>query len=291
MSQERLKWVYLGILSLVWGSSFILMKKALTGVSPMQLGALRMIITALFLLLIGFKRLHKIQRKQWRYIAYTAFLGTFLPGFLFAYAVQVIDSAIVAILNSFTPFNTLVFGALFFGFAFKKQQFIGIFIGLIGTVVLILEGADLNPNQNYWYAFLIIIGSVGYALNANMIKKYLSDLDALAITTGNFLLLLVPAIIVLVFTDFFVTFDFNDEVLIQSLGYLAVLSIVGTGIANILFFKLVQMSSPVFAASVTYLIPVVAFGWGLLDNEMLTPVQFLGAFIILFGVYLSAKKE
>ena len=76
----------------------------------------------------------------------------------------------------------------------------------------------------------------------------------------------------------------------QSLLYIVVLGVVGTALANILFFKLIQISSPVFATSVTYLIPVVAFFWGLLDNEMLTPIQFVGAFIVLIGVYLSSKK-
>ena len=290
MNHQQQKVFYLTLLSLVWGSSFILMKKALTGVSPMQLGALRMIITALFLALIGFKRLHMIQTKQWRYIAYTAFLGTFLPGFLFAYAVQVIDSAIVAILNSFTPFNTLVFGALFFGFAFKKQQFIGILIGLAGTLILILEGAVLNPDQNYWFALLIIIASVGYAFNVNIVKKHLQDLDALAITTGNFLLLLIPAIIVLVCTDFFTEFEASQTGL-EALGYISILSIVGTGIAKTMFNKLVQISNPVFSSSVTYLIPIVAIFWGVFDNEKLSLIQVVAGFLILFGVYLVNKKK
>lgn len=76
----------------------------------------------------------------------------------------------------------------------------------------------------------------------------------------------------------------------DSILFIMILGIFGTGIANILFFKLIQISSPVFATSVTYLIPVVAFCWGLVDNEMLTTVQFFGAFIVLIGVYLSARK-
>ena len=291
MNNQQLKWLYLILLSLVWGSSFILMKKALLGVTPIQLGALRMIFTAIFLLSVAFPSLKKIQKKHYKYIVYTSLAGTFIPGFLFAFAITTIDSSIVAILNSFTPFNTLIFGATLFGFVFKRTQFYGIVIGLIGTLILILNGASLNPNQNYWYAFLIIIGSVGYALNANMIKKYLSDLDALAITTGNFLLLLVPAIIVLVFTDFFVTFDFNDEVLMQSLGYLAVLSIVGTGIAKTIYNKLVHISDPVFSSSVTYLIPLVAIFWGILDDEKLSVLQVFAGIIILLGVYLVNKKK
>mgnify|MGYP001561793771 FL=1 len=290
MKNQQQKWMYLLFLSIVWGSSFILMKKALIGVTPIQLGALRMMITAIFLLLVGFKSLQRIQKKHWIYIAYTALLGTFIPGFLFAYAIYGIDSSIVSILNSFTPFNTLIFGALVFGVAFKRKQFIGILIGLIGTLILILKGANLNPDQNYWYALLIIIASVGYAFNVNIVKKYLQDLDALAITTGNFLLLLIPATIVLCFTDFFSTFK-TDSVGLESLGYISILSIVGTGIAKTIFNKLVQISTPIFSSSVTYLIPIVAIIWGVLDGEKLSEIQVLAGIIILFGVYLVNKRK
>lgn len=290
MKAHQQKWFYLILLSLVWGSSFILMKKALLGVSPIQLGALRMLFTSVFLLLIGFNSIKKIKKKHWLYIVYTALLGTFIPGFLFAYAVKGIDSSIVSILNSFTPFNTFIFGALVFGFSFKKKQFIGILIGLVGTILLILKGADLNPNQNYWYALLIIIASVGYAFNVNIVKKYLYDLDALAITTGNFLLLLVPAIIVLAFTDFFTSFK-ADETGLESLGYIAILSVVGTGIAKTMFNKLVHISNPIFSSSVTYLIPIVAVFWGIIDGEKLSLIQLFAGAIILFGVYLVNKAK
>lgn len=290
MNNQQRKWLFLIILALVWGSSFILMKKALLGVTPIQLGALRMIFTAVFLFIVGFKSIKKIQKKHWIYIIYTALAGTFIPGFLFAFAIENIDSSVASILNSFTPFNTLIFGALVFGFTFKRAQLIGILIGLIGTIILILKGADLNPNQNYWFALLIIIASIGYAFNANMVKKYLSDLSALSITTGNFLLLFVPAIVVLSCTDFFGTFQWNDEGS-NALLYIAVLSVVGTGIAKVIYNKLVHISNPVFSSSVTYLIPIVAIGWGLLDGEKVSLIQLLAGFVILLGVYLVNKHK
>ena len=290
MNNKQQKWVYLIVLSIVWGSSFILIKKALIGVTPIQIGALRMIFTSIFMLLFAFPSIKKIKKKHWKYLMYTALTGTFIPGFLFAFAISNIDSSIVSILNSFTPFNTLIFGALVFGFSFKKNQLTGILVGLFGTLILILKGADLHPSQNYWYAFLVIIASVGYAFNANMVKKYLLDLDALAITTGNFLLLIIPATIVLSFTDFFTTYK-ATEIQLKSLGYIAILSIVGTGIAKTIYNKLVQISDPVFSSSVTYLIPVVAIIWGIFDGETLSFIQVLGAVIILFGVYLvNASK-
>ena len=290
MNNQQRKWLFLIILSLVWGSSFILMKKALLGVTPIQLGALRMIFSALFLLMVGFKSLKKIKKKHWLYIVYTAIAGTFIPGFLFAFAIENIDSAIVSILNSFTPFNTLIIRALLFGFTFKKSQLLGIFIGLGGTLILILKGAAVNPNQNYWFALLIIIASMGYAFNANMIKKNLSDLDALAIVTGNFVLLLIPAIVVLAFTDFFTEFKM-DETGTSSLGYIIILSVVGTGIAKTIYNKLVQISTPIFSSSVTYLIPIVAIFWGIGDGEEINQHQVFSVFIILAGIYLIKEKE
>nr|MBP6759859.1 DMT family transporter [Flavobacterium sp.] len=288
MDLRKLKWVYLIALALIWGSSFILIKRGLVGLTPMQLGSLRIIFAAVFLLLIGFKSLAKIPQQQWKYIALTATLGTFIPSFLFAIAQTQIDSSVSAILNSLTPLNTMVLGVLAFGLSFQRTQVFGIVIGLIGTFLLIINGAFHHPEQNYYYAILIIIASVCYATNVNLIKKYLSDLSPLSITTGNFLVLLFPALLVLFFSDFFEVI--SVERVQHSVVFILILGVVGTGIANIFFFKIIQISSPVFATSVTYLIPVVAFSWGLLDNEMLTPVQFLGAFIILIGVYLSAKK-
>lgn len=288
MNTKQLKWFFLLLLALIWGSSFILIKRGLVGLNPFQLGSLRMIFAAIFLLLIGFKSVAKIPLHQWKYIALTALFGTFIPGYLFAIAQTQIDSSVSSILNSLTPLNTLILGVLFFGLQFQRRQVFGVIIGLIGSALLILNGAMHHPQQNYYYAILVLVASVCYATNVNLIKKYLSDLSPLTITTGNFLVMLAPACIILFFSGFFEVMHLNKVQ--HSMLFIMVLGVVGTGIANILFFKLIQMSSPVFATSVTYLIPVVAFFWGLLDQEMLTPVQFLGAFIILIGVYLSSKK-
>jgi drug/metabolite transporter (DMT)-like permease len=288
MQTTTLKWFLLTILALIWGSSFILIKKGLVGLSPLQLGSLRIIFSAFFLIIIGFKSITEIKQHQWKYIALTALFGTFIPAFLFAIAQTQISSSVSSILNSLTPLNTLIIGSFAFGLTFKRTQILGVIIGLIGTLLLIVNGALNNPNQNYWFTILVLIASVCYATNVNLLKKYLSDVKPLSITTGNFVVLLVPALIVLFSTDFRAVIE--NEAVQNSMLYIVILGVVGTGIANIIFFKLIQMSSPVFATSVTYLIPVVAFFWGLLDNEMLTPIQFIGAFIILIGVYLSSKK-
>jgi drug/metabolite transporter (DMT)-like permease len=288
MKSQQLKWIFLVVLALIWGSSFILIKRGLIGLNPFQVGSLRIVFAAVFLLIIGFKSLTKIPQNQWKYIALTSLFGTFIPAYLFSIAQTQIASSVSSILNSLTPLNTLILGIVVFRLEFKRTQVFGVFIGLIGTLLLIFNGAINNPNQNYYYTILVVIASLCYATNVHLIKKYLSDVNPLSITTGNFLVLLFPALTVLYFSGFL------DVVSVakvqQSLLYIVVLGVVGTALANILFFKLIQISSPVFATSVTYLIPVVAFFWGLLDNEMLTPIQFVGAFIVLIGVYLSSKK-
>lgn len=288
MENKNAKWILLTILALIWGSSFILIKRGLIGLNPYQVGSLRIVCAGLFLLIIGFKTLPKIPQHQWKYIALTSLFGTFIPAFLFAIAQTQISSSVSSILNSLTPLNTLVLGVLLFGLSFERKQIFGVIIGLIGSSILILNGAANHPEQNYYYAILIIIASICYATNVNLIKKYLSDLSPLTISTGNFTVMLVPALIILFSTGF--KDIIHIEKVQHSMFFIMVLGIVGTGIANIIFFRLIQISSPVFATSVTYLIPVVAFFWGLLDNESLTIIQFFGAFVILIGVYLSSKK-
>lgn len=288
MTQQQVKWLFLIILALTWGSSFILIKRGLLGLSPIQLGAARIVFSSLFLLFIGFQSIKDIRHYQWKYIALTSLFGTFIPAFLFAIAQTQISSAVSSILNSLTPLNTLILGALAFGLTFKRSQIFGVVIGFSGTLLLIIDGALSYPNQNYMYTVLVLIASFCYATNVNLIKKHLSDVKPLSITTGNFLVMLFPALAILLSTNI-------QEIIMapatqEALLYIMILGVIGTGIANILFYKLIQISSPVFATSVTYLIPVVAVCWGMVDGEKLTAVQGIGALIILIGVYLSSKK-
>ena len=288
MESKQLRWIYLTILALIWGSSFILIKKGLLGLSALQVGALRIVFASFFLLLIGFKSLFLIPKHQWKYIAITSLFGTFIPAFFFSIAQTQIASSVSSVLNSLTPLNTLIVGALFFGVGFQKRQIFGILIGLFGSILLIYTGAINNPNQNYFYAILILLSSCCYAINVNLVKQYLSGLSPLSISTGNFSVMFLPALFILFYTGFG-QLELAGQVR-DSVMYIMILGILGTAVANILFFRLIQIASPVFATSVTYLIPVVAFFWGLLDKEILSPMQFLGAFIVLIGVYLSARK-
>ncbi len=291
MPLKNIKWIYLILLSLVWGSSFILIKKGLIGLTPLQLGSFRIIFASLFLILIGFKGLSNLTKPQWKWIAISAFLGSFFPAFLFAFAETEIDSAIASILNATTPLMTLIFGVLFFKIAFTQNRILGVIIGLIGTLGLIFSGAQVNPDQNYLYSGLVVIAAACYALNVNIIKRYMYNIPALALTAGNFLVILIPSILVLIFSGFSFEAAFQDEVVSTSILYVLILGVIGTGIAMVIFNKLIQISDPVFSTSVTYTIPVVALGWGILDGEVFSFLQLMSMGVILLGVFLVNRAR
>jgi len=285
------KWVYLIALSLIWGSSFILIKKSLIGLSPLQVGSLRIVFSSIMIFLIAFNKIKTIQKDKWKWIAVSAIIGTFLPAFLFAFAETQIDSAVAAILNSLVPMNTVLIGLAVFKISTTKTQSLGVIIGFIGTSVLIISGSELNPDQNYLYSGLVIICSILYATNVNLIKKHLFDVNAVAIAAGQFFVIFVPSIIVLVYSGFFDLEFRNNDLLYDSLLYVLLLSFFGTAMAKILFNKLIQISSPVFASSVTYSMLIVSVLWGLLDGELFNINQAVATILIIIGVYLSNKKK
>ncbi len=284
------KWLYLIILSIVWGSSFILIKKSLVGLTPLQLGALRTLFAAVFLIAFGFKHIKNIPKDKWKWVAISAFLGTFIPAFLFAFAETEIDSAVVSVLNSTVPIISLLLGVFLFSIGFTRNQLLGVVVGLLGSLLLIWSGATLNPNQNYWYSLLVLVASFCYGMNVNIIKKHLQDISAFGIAVGNFIVLIIPAFAVLAFSGFFEQEIIANDKVMTSLGYLVILAVLGTGVAKVLFNKLVQISTPVFATSVTYLIPIVALFWGLIDGEQFGLAQIGAASLIIFGVYLANRK-
>jgi len=291
MKGINIKWIYLGVLAIIWGSSFILMKKALLGITPYQLGALRTIFTAFFLFSVGFKAIKKIDKRQWKWLILSGFLGSFFPAFFFAIAETEIDSSVASILNSLVPLNTVLMGFAVFGIASTKRQIVGVIIGFIGTALLILKGAALNPDQNYLYALFVIVSTVMYAANVNIIKRYLQNVKPLHIAVGNYVGIIIPAIVVLFWSDFFIDNTYAHPNFKMALVYVGILSFFGTAMAKVLFNNLIQISTPVFASSVTYLMPIVALIWGVLDGEGFSWLQALASLIILVGVYLSHRRK
>ncbi len=284
------KWFYLIALSLIWGSSFILIKKALVGLEASQLGSLRIIFSSIFIFLIAWRNIFTIKKIEWKWITISAFLGSFFPAFLFAFAEKEIDSSVASIINSIVPLNTLILGMIIFKIESTKRQIIGVLIGFFGTYLLISSGLKLNPDQNYNYAGLVILCSFLYALNVNIIKKYLQHLSALTITVGHFTAIIFPAVLVFLFSDFEFSSLEKDEVK-TSIFYVFILALFGTALAKIIFNKLIKISSPVFASSVTYSMLIVSIFWGIVDGEKFSIYQLIATLIIVFGVILTNKKS
>lgn len=284
------KWGTLVILSLIWGSSYILIKKGLTGLTPIQLGSLRVIVTTIIMAPIGYQKIKHIPRQNMKWVALSAFVGSFFPAYLFAFAETEISSSITAVMVSLTPLFTLLISVFVFGEELLKKQVFGVFIGFTGIIVLI-NNELFSSSFNILYIMFIVLAAFCYAVNANVLKYKLSNIPALGIVFMSFLFMFIPAFIILCFSDFPFSDFTSDPLIIESIIYIVILAVFGTAIAKVLYIKLLAISTPVFSVSTTYLMPVVAIFWGLLDGEEFKLTQFIGTAIILLGVYLVTKKK
>jgi drug/metabolite transporter (DMT)-like permease len=291
MTIQIKKWVYLFTLSLIWGSSYILIKKGLVGLTPLQLGSTRILMTTFILLIFGWKQLQLIPKDAWKWIVLTGFFGTFLPSYLFAFAETVIDSSVAAVLNGMTPLFTLILGLLFFNSRFKWMKILGVLVGFGGTLVLVSNEFTIRSGLNSWYAFLVVAAAICYSINVNLIKHKLQAVPAYAIALGNFVSIVIPALVVLLLVDFPWAEVLTSNELSSSMGYILILSLFGTALAKVMFNELVSISTAVFSISITYLLPIVAIAWGILDGEQFSLIQWLGCALILLGVYLITDKK
>ena len=291
MNNQYVKWLYLAILSLVWGSSYILIKWGLVALTPLQLGSLRLLITTIALLMVGYGSLKGLSKYHLKWLAITGYVGTFFPAFLFAFAQQFIDSAIAAILNALTPLLTIIFGLLFFRIDILRKQYFGVGIGLLGSIGLVWGGLQTASNINPIYTLLILAASCCYAINIHFIKIHLAKVGVMAITLGNFVFMAPAALVVLICSDFFTPKTFSHPEIYPAIGYITILALAGSAFAKYLFNKFVKITSAVFASSVTYTLPVVALFWGVYDGEVITQFQLLSTAVILVGVYLSHTKK
>ena len=290
MSDNSKKWFYLAILSLIWGSSFILIKKGLVGLSSFQVASLRIIFAAIVIFIYSYNSLLKIPKKSWKWILITAYTGTFFPVYLISYGQTEIESGLASIITTITPINTLIVGIIFFGLVYTKKQLLGLLIGLIGAIILVYEASEADINVNIYYSFFIYMTTVGYAASVNLIKNYLTDISPEAVTAGIFISISPPALIVLFASDFS-SLNFEDTEVLNSIIFVFILGVFGSAIAQTLFNKFVKIASPLFAAAVTYTMPIIAIFWAILDGETLTIMQFFATAIILIGVYMVNKKK
>jgi drug/metabolite transporter (DMT)-like permease len=290
-SSRTYAWLILLLLGITWGSSFILMKKGLEVYSSAEVGALRIVISFLFLLPFALKRLAKIKSRIWFVLLLAGILGNGAPAFLFARAQTVIDSSVAGILNSLTPLFTVMVGILAFNLKLRWFNFLGVTIGLAGAIGLLAVSGSGEFSFKMGYAIYIIIATVLYATNVNIIKFWLKDVDPIGIVSLSFMLIGAPVGFYLIaFTGFTEKLATHPQAL-PGLAYIAVLAIGGTALALILFNKMLKITDPVFASSVTYLIPVFAVTWGIIDGEPFGWSYLLWIFMILSGIVLVSSRH
>ncbi len=293
VSKELKNALVLSVLALIWGSSFILMSFVLTDsqgeplYSPLALGSLRLVLAGLVLLPVAIRHFSKLRSALFLPIAIVGIFGNGIPAFLFAISLKEIDTGLAGILNSLVPLFTVITGMLLFGLKLNKKALVGVFIGFVGAAGLVfVKTGGVNTSSVYLgYAGLIVIATICYSLSVNTIQNKLSQTDAIVIASLGLFIAAIPGGVVLCFTDF-TDVLLNNKEGVNGLGYCLVLSAVGTAFALVLFNKLVQDSSAVFASLVTYLIPVVAVMWGVYFGEEYSLIQLAFGGIILLGVYL-----
>lgn len=294
LPQKRplLAWVLLCCLALVWGSSFILIKRSLSAFPPEQVAGGRLVFALLFFtpFLIRQRQSADVRvavRHRWVALLASGVIGFVIPAFLFAEAGAHLNSSLAGALNSLSPLFTLILGGVFFGQSLKIKQVAGILLGLAGSLLLVFFSATGSFQIN-GYALLVVLATVCYGLNTNLVGRYISHLPAIVSTAWLFAFAGPIALLTLMPTDFLgrVIEPQNS----WSVGALATLGVFGSGLMSIFFNRVMQLSSPLFAASVTYLIPVVALLWGVLDGETIYAVQFVGMGVCLLGIWLVNKS-
>ena len=275
------------LLGIIWGSSFILIKKGIVVYTTKEVAMLRLGIAWLTLLPFTWKSIKSTPKKAWKPLAIVGLFGNGIPAFLFTEAQSELDSSLIGILNSLVPLFTFIIAIFVFRTKWKISNLLGILIGLTGAIWLI-AGGGLVLDQAH-YAWLIVIATLCYSISLNTIKAYLQEISSIQISSLAFIFVGPPCILGLVFSDFHSTL-MSTKGSWQALAYITILAVLGTSIALVLFNKLVKNSTAIFASSVTYLIPIIAVFWGIVDGEQISINHFLGIGIIFIGIYLVNKK-
>ena len=281
------QWIWLFGLAFIWGSSFILIKRGLNSYSPEQVAAYRMLFASILLAPIAFKHIKKVNKKNFIYLLEVAFIGNAIPSYLFAIGQTEISSSLAGILNSITPIATLIIGLLLFKTKTGFLNILGLFLGLVGAIGLILSSSS-GVDGNFNYSLIVVIAGVMYAFNLNVIKNLLTDIGGLALTSIAFLMTLPIALGYLFVVGFEPTH--GVELANMSLFYIFLLSTFSSAIAVVGFNILVKHTSAIFASSVTYIIPIFAIMWGLLDGETVLWAQVIWLTVIILGITLVNKK-
>jgi drug/metabolite transporter (DMT)-like permease len=290
MQSKSLSWSILIVLSVVWGSSFILMKRGLDAFSSDEVAALRISIAFLFLLPFQIKHYKIDIKKYFLGLAIMGAFGNLIPAFLFTKAETHISSSLAGMLNALTPIFTILVALFWLKTKTSSKQISGIIVGFIAAVCLIFFEKGDNKFQNIIFGLLVVIATIFYAISLNGIKKYLSDLSSIKATVWSFSIIGPIALVYLFgFTQFTNHLSHHPQAL-SSLGYICILAIIGSALSVIIFNVLIKMAGTVFASSCTYLIPIVAVAWGVFMGETINLMQILSVLAIILSVYLINRN-
>ncbi len=284
------KWILLVLLTLIWGSSFILIKKSLLYYTPYEVGSLRIIIASLLLLPYALMNIKKFPRKHLKYLIVAAACGNFLPMYLFPMAETEISSSIAGIINSMVPIFVIILGALFWSTKTSRTQMLGTLISFTGVIVLTLGGAESGALKIV-PILLLLLATVLYAINGLTVKAHLGNVEPKLLSAYVFgIVLFFPSLISLGFSGFFQDFHSTKENW-TGLMYVGLLAVFGTGLAMMLNYRLLSVSSALFTSTVTLLMPIVAIGWGFIDGESLSAFQLIGALVIIAGLLFLRSEQ
>lgn len=286
MNQKAVSWVLFVLLTLIWGSSFILIKKAADELNGWQIGAVRIFSASIVFLPFAFFYVRKLPKNKLPLILLTGFLGNLFPAFLFGIAIQKnVESSLAGILNSLTPLFVIVIGVLFFGAKVQSKKIAGVLIGFAGLFILSYTKGPLSVS-NISFTLLILLATVFYGLNVNLVGTYLKGIDPVKMAIVSVAFLIIPSGIVLWLNPI----DFTQTPSARNSVFAAVtVGLLGSAAATVLFYLLIKKAGGLFASLVTYAIPLVAIFWGLLAHETIGAIQIACLGIILSGVYLANK--
>ncbi len=292
MNKKTLSWIILIVLSLVWGSSFMLMKQGLKAFTSDEVAGLRITIASAFMLPFLIKHYDIDLKKNLKGLILMGVFGNLIPAFLFTKAETQISSSLTGMLNALTPMFTVLIGMIWFKNKITKSQIIGVLVGLLGAIALVTCGESGNEeNNNIFYCLLVALATLCYAISVNGIQVYLGQMNSLTATVWSFTLIgPIAAVYLFGFTDVVAHATQHPEGL-RSLGYVSILAIVGSALSVIFYNTLIKLSGSVFSSSCTYLIPIVAIGWGLLDDEVVHPLQIFAVIVIIAGIWLINITE
>ena len=292
MNKKLIDWGIFILLSIIWGSSFLLMKIGMKAgsvqLSPYQVASLRMVFSGIVLLPFAFRALQQVPKNKLGLVILSGIIGNFIPAYLFCIAETKIDSALAGILNSLTPLFTILVGMLVFKIKIEANKMSGIILGLLGLCISVVAGKTLHF-ENFSYSIFIIFATICYGLNVNMVGKHMQNISAINIASLAFSFSIITGLAILFGTGYFSN-DFTNPALLNATLASGTLGVINTSIASVLFYALVKRAGIIFASTVTYAIPFVSLAMGLLYNEAIHPLRLLGLAIILWGVYIVNKR-